>query len=81
MIAELIQLAVSFKQKFNFVLTAAEIHIVKLLNAGDKKAIELIYDQYAGTLYGVVFNMLKEEEAAKEVLQESMIKVWKNSRK
>ncbi|MEO1258960.1 MAG: sigma-70 family RNA polymerase sigma factor [Bacteroidota bacterium] len=78
---ELIQLVASFEQKLNFVLTATESHIVKLLNAGNKKAIELIYDQYAGTLYGVVFNMLKEEEAAKEVLQESMIKVWKNSGK
>ena len=79
--AEFIQLAGSLNKKSNFVLTVAESHIVQLLNAGDKKAMGLIYDQYAGTLYGVVFNMVKSEDAAKEILQESMIKVWKNSRK
>ena len=71
----------SYQQKINFVLTAAERHIVQLLNAGDKKAISLIYDHYAGSLYGVLLNMLKDEDAAREVLQESMIKFWKNSQK
>lgn len=38
----------------------------------------MIYDRYADNLYGVLVNMLKDESAAQEVLQESMIKIWKN---
>lgn len=46
---------------------------------GDSKAIELIYDHYQGSLYGVLFAILKDEELANEVFQQSIIKIWKNA--
>ncbi len=62
-------------------MNPTEKQIIVWLRQGDKKAIEAIYDRYAGSLFGVLMNMLKNEDAAKEVLQESMIKVWKNGKK
>ncbi|MGB3618764.1 MAG: sigma-70 family RNA polymerase sigma factor, partial [Catalinimonas sp.] len=37
----------------------------------------LLYDHYAPTLYGVVLRMIQSEAAAQDVLQESMIKIWR----
>lgn len=56
-----------------------EKHIVELLQDRDEKAISLLYDNYGNTLYGVAFKVLKDEELAQDVLQESFIKIWKKS--
>ncbi len=56
-----------------------ESHIVQLLLEKDERAISLLYDHYADTLYGVALKVTKDEELAKDVLQESLVKVWNNS--
>lgn len=48
---------------------------------GDKKAFEELYDTYSASLYGVIFKMIRDESTAKDVLQESFIKIWKNASK
>lgn len=57
-------------------MTLLEKHIVALLKEKDDRAISLIYDQYAAALYGIAIKMVKNEDAAKDVLQESLIKIW-----
>ena len=56
-------------------------NIISLLKVKDKKAIELIYDNYSKSLYGVVLNMTKDEIDAQDIIQEAFIKIWKNSDK
>jgi RNA polymerase sigma-70 factor (ECF subfamily) len=56
-----------------------EKHIVELLKERDEKAISLLYDHYGDTLYGVAFKVLKNEELAQDVVQESFVKIWKKS--
>ena len=56
-----------------------ENHIVQLLHEKDERAISLLYDHYADTLYGVALKVTNDEELAKDVLQESLVKVWNNS--
>jgi len=51
--------------------------INQLLN-GDKNALYLLYDKYSGALYGVILRMCREEDLAKDLLQESFIKIWQN---
>jgi len=53
--------------------------IVGLLKAKDEKALSLLYDNYSEVLYGVCFQILKDTSAAEDALQESFIKIWKNS--
>lgn len=55
--------------------------IVSLLEKGDKKAINLLYDNYANSLYGVILKVTNNEELAQDALQETFVKVWKNSKK
>ena len=57
--------------------TLLERHIVELLQEQNEKAISLLYENYGDTLYGVAFKVVKNEELAQDVLQESFVKIWK----
>ena len=56
-----------------------EKHIVELLQERNEKAISLLYEHYGDTLYGVAFKVVKDEELAQDVVQESFVKIWKKS--
>lgn len=59
--------------------TLLENHIVELLRERNEKAISLLYDHYGDTLYGVAYKVVKDEELAQDVLQESFVKIWRKS--
>lgn len=61
--------------------TQLEKDIIQLLKAGDKKALTLLYDNYSNALFGVAYKITNDEALAKDALQESYIKIWKNSDK
>ncbi len=46
------------------------------LRAQDQKAITLLYRNYSAALYGVILRIVKQEEVAEDVLQESFVKIW-----
>ncbi|MCL5246010.1 sigma-70 family RNA polymerase sigma factor [Cellulophaga sp. 20_2_10] len=59
--------------------TLLEKHIVELLQDRDEKAISLLYDHYGDTLFGVANKVVRNEELAQDVLQESFVKIWKKA--
>ncbi len=59
--------------------TLIERHIVSLLAEKDDKAISLLYENYGDTLYGVAYKVVKDDELAQDILQESFIKIWKKA--
>lgn len=59
--------------------TLIERHIVTLLAEKDDKAISLLYDNYGDTLFGVAHKVVKDEDLAQDVLQESFVKIWKKA--
>ncbi len=59
--------------------TLIERHIVSLLAEKDDKAISLLYENYGDTLYGIAHKVVKDDELAQDVLQESFIKIWKKA--
>ena len=44
----------------------------------DSNAFTTLYDMYSKSLYGVIYNLLKNKEEAEDVLQEVFVKIWKN---
>ncbi|WP_177735473.1 RNA polymerase sigma factor [Flavobacterium inviolabile] len=44
----------------------------------DDKAFTLLYEMYAKSLYGIIYNLIKDREEAEDVLQETFVKIWKN---
>ena len=55
--------------------------IVHLLQNGDKKAISLLYKNYADALYGVIRKVILDEDLAQDVLQETFVKIWRYAKK
>lgn len=58
-----------------------EKDIIQLLKDRDKKALTLLYNNYSDSLFGVAMKITRDEALAKDALQESFIKIWKNSHK
>lgn len=58
-----------------------ENEIIAYLNLGDKRGISLLYDHYAGALYGIVCRMIPHHEVAEDVLQDAFVKIWENADK
>ncbi len=59
--------------------TLLEKTIVELLQERNEKAISLLYENYGNTLYGVAHKVVRNDELAQDVLQESFVKIWKKS--
>lgn len=43
-----------------------------------RAAIETLYDRYGKSLYGIILNVVKEEELAEDLLQEAFVKIWRS---
>lgn len=43
--------------------------------------MSLLYDRYAGPLYGIIRRIIDDEEIANDALQDTFIKIWKNFHK
>ncbi|GGD26266.1 RNA polymerase sigma factor [Hyunsoonleella pacifica] len=58
-----------------------EREIVNLLKNSDKRAISLLYENYADALYGVIRKVITDEDTAQDVLQETFVKIWRYAKK
>ncbi|TBN05551.1 RNA polymerase sigma factor [Hyunsoonleella flava] len=58
-----------------------EKEIVNLLKNSDKRAISLLYENYADALYGVIRKVITDEDTAQDVLQETFVKIWRYAKK
>ena len=50
--------------------------LVTLLLRRDEKGFNYLYDNYSPAFYGVIFRIVKYEEEANEVLQDTFVKIW-----
>jgi RNA polymerase sigma-70 factor (ECF subfamily) len=58
-----------------------EIHqtaLIEGLRNKDRAVFSIIYDRYSPALYGIILKIVKREEIAEDILQESFVKIWKN---
>jgi RNA polymerase sigma factor (sigma-70 family) len=58
-------------------LPLEEILITGLRN-GETKSIEKLYKMYAGSLMGIITRIVKFDEIAEDVLQDTFLKIWKS---
>ena len=52
--------------------------ILPLILQKNDKAFTTMYNMYSKSLFGVITNLIKEQEEAEDVLQEVFVKIWKN---
>lgn len=55
----------------------ADLFILDRIKSNQSQAIELMYDRFSESLYGIALSVLKNEEDAQDVLQDSFIKGWR----
>jgi len=56
----------------------SEPELVRLLKGKDEQAFGYLYDNYGGALFGVILKVIGEQETARDILQESLVKIWRN---
>ncbi|MCS7076285.1 MAG: sigma-70 family RNA polymerase sigma factor [Bacteroidia bacterium] len=55
-----------------------ETELVNRLKNEDSSIMSYLYDHYGDVLYGIILHVVKDEETAEEVLQETFLKIWQN---
>jgi RNA polymerase sigma-70 factor, ECF subfamily len=56
----------------------SEENLVALLRSKDERGFSILYDNYSSALFGVISKIVRSEEIASDVMQDSFVKIWKN---
>ncbi len=48
------------------------------IRQGEESGLKILYQQYAGSLFGIVMRVLNSQDDAEEVLQTVFLKIWNN---
>ncbi len=57
-----------------------EKYLIDLLQQKDQKVLALLYEKYGTALLGVIYNIVKDQQIAEDILQSSFLKIWKNAK-
>ena len=52
--------------------------MVLQLKNGDQQAMATILNKYGDALYGAIYQIVRSEDIAKDLMQDACIKIWKN---
>jgi RNA polymerase sigma-70 factor (ECF subfamily) len=53
--------------------------LIERIMVGDEAALSLVYDRYAAMLFGTLMRILRDGQAAEEVLQDVFMQLWRNA--
>jgi len=56
---------------------AAQRRLVEKARAGEKRAFNALYRQYAPVVYSLARHMMRDDEAAADVTQETFVRAWR----
>lgn len=57
---------------------ASDSALVEHMMAGDESALAALYDRYSGMLFPMLLRILRDRQAAEEVLQDLFLQLWRN---
>ncbi|MFN8354319.1 MAG: sigma-70 family RNA polymerase sigma factor [Spirosomataceae bacterium] len=55
-----------------------EEELVAMLRRREQRAFTILYDNYSGALYGIILKIVRDEDIAADVMQDSFVKMWRN---
>lgn len=58
---------------------STESIILRMMREGDKAFLDLLYKKYGAILFKISLGIVKSKEQAEDVLQETLVKIWKNA--
>ncbi len=56
----------------------AEETLLSMLQSRDERGFSILYDNYSAALYGVILKIVRTEEIAADIMQDSFVKIWRN---
>lgn len=59
-------------------IRSTDEQIIEMLRLRDTNGLSLAYDKYSGALFGTILRVVRSQEIAEEVLQDTFTKVWRN---
>jgi RNA polymerase sigma factor (sigma-70 family) len=59
-------------------LTYTEEELVEKLKRHDEQAYSYFYDRYARAIFGIVYQVVPQQEIAEDILQEVFVRIWQN---
>lgn len=54
----------------------SETELVQFLKQGDESAFNYLYENYSGTLYKVIYQIVPANEEAEDILQKVFVNIW-----
>ncbi len=54
----------------------AEIDLLRRIGEGDRESFAQFYDRFSRVLYSIAYRLLRNEQAAEDVLQEVFVQIW-----
>ncbi len=58
--------------------TYTQDELIVLIRERNQKAFSYLYDNYSQALFGVIQNIIKDQEESEDVLQNTFLKIWNN---
>ena len=59
----------------------ADEEVMQLVQRGDPRAFELLYDRHGGAAYSLAYRIVGKQAAAEDVVQESLLSIWRSRRR
>ena len=56
----------------------ADEEVMQLVQRGDPRAFELLYDRHGGAAYSLAYRIAGRQAAAEDVVQEALLSIWRN---
>lgn len=53
--------------------------LIQQLKNKDERSLSLLYDKYSGAIYSVILKMIRDEEKAQNLLQDTFLTVWEKA--
>src|SRR5262245_15834835 len=59
----------------------ADEEVMELVQRGDPRAFELLYDRHGGAAYSLAYRIVGKQAAAEDVVQEALLSIWRSRRR
>jgi RNA polymerase sigma-70 factor, ECF subfamily len=56
----------------------ADEEVMQLVQRGDPRAFELLYDRHGGAAYSLAYRIVGKQTAAEDVVQEALLSIWRS---
>jgi RNA polymerase sigma-70 factor, ECF subfamily len=53
--------------------------LIERMRTGDEAALSTLYDRYSAMLFAMLMRILRDQQAAEEVLQDLFLQLWRNA--